>query len=76
MAGPEIGAAKKKGKKKGQDRKNKEKQRCSKDAAACKATVQTLCEPSDPATCLIIQNCCEECSANGFVECLILASAQ
>lgn len=75
MASPDVSGAKKKGKKKGQDCKNKEKQRCNKDAEACKDTIQPLCDPGDPATCLILQNCCEECSANGFIECLILASA-
>jgi hypothetical protein len=74
IASPDVSAAKKK-KKSGDRGKDKEKKRCNKDAEACKDTVQTLCDPADPATCLIIQNCCEECSANGFVECLILASA-
>jgi hypothetical protein len=74
MASPDVGAAKKK-KKNGDKGKDKEKKRCSKDAAACKDTIQPLCDPADPATCLIIQNCCEECSANGFLECLILNSA-
>jgi hypothetical protein len=74
MAAPVVGEAKKK-KKSGNKGKDKEKKRCSKDAAACKNTVQPLCDPADPAACLIIQNCCEECSANGFLECLILASA-
>jgi hypothetical protein len=72
IATPKLSEAKKK---KGKDCKKKEKQRCSKDAAACKATIQPLCDPGDPATCLILQNCCEECSANGFLTCLILATA-
>lgn len=74
MATPDVSQAKKK-KKSGDKGKEKEKKRCNNDAAACKSTVQSLCDPTDPATCLILQNCCEECSANGFLECLILASA-
>jgi hypothetical protein len=70
----DVTAAKKK-KKSGDKCKEKETKRCNKDAASCKDTVQPLCDPADPATCLILQNCCEECSANGFLECLILASA-
>lgn len=75
MATPDVGQAKNKKKKNGDKCKDKEKNRCNNDAEACKDTVQPLCDPADPATCLILQNCCEECSANGFLECLILASA-
>jgi hypothetical protein len=62
-------------KKKGKDCKKKEKQRCNNDAAACKATIQPLCDPGDPASCLEAQACCEECSADGFLTCLLAASA-
>jgi hypothetical protein len=75
MATPDVGQAKKNKKKSGDKCKDKEKKRCNNDAADCKDTIQPLCDPADPGTCLILQNCCDECSANGFLECLILASA-
>jgi hypothetical protein len=62
-------------KKKGKDCKKKEKQRCTNDAAACKTSIQPLCDPGDPAGCLQAQACCEECSADGFLTCLLIASA-
>jgi hypothetical protein len=70
VTSPRLSAAKKKNKK-GADCKQKEKQRCSKDAAACKATITPLCSPDNPAACLAVQACCEECSANGLVTCFL-----
>lgn len=52
---------------------NKEQERCSNDAAACKASVQPLCNADNVAECLAIQTCCEECSAGGFITCLLAA---
>jgi hypothetical protein len=62
-------------KKKGKDCKKKEKQRCANDAAACKPVVAAECGMADPAECLALQNCCDQCSANGFLTCLIGVSA-
>lgn len=72
VAGSGVSEAKKKS---GNKCKKKEKNRCSNDAADCKTTIlsQTLCDGSDPAGCLEAQACCEECSANGFLVCLLLA---
>jgi hypothetical protein len=69
LAGPQLGVAKKK---KGKDCKKKEKQRCTNDAAACRTTILINCE--DPAGCPEFLPCCDECSANGFLTCFILAS--
>lgn len=56
-------------KKKGTCRK-KEQQRCTNDAAACRATVLVVCQPPDSDRCLALQDCCDSCSANGFATCL------
>jgi hypothetical protein len=66
FAGPQLGEAKKK---KGQDCKKKEKQRCNNDTAACRTTVFINCQ--DPAGCPEALLCCEPCSASGFFACLI-----
>jgi hypothetical protein len=66
-----IGEAKKKS---GNKCKKKEKNRCNNDAAACIATAQATgtCD----ATCIAqITPCCETCSANDFLVCLLAASA-
>jgi hypothetical protein len=60
-------------KKKGKDCKKKEKQRCSKDAAACRPQVAAICQ-LEPAECLAAQNCCDECSANGVLTCILALS--
>ena len=65
IAKPTIGEAKKKG-----TFKKKEQQRCSNDAAACRATVLVVCQPPDSDRCLALQDCCDTCSANGFATCL------
>jgi hypothetical protein len=62
-------------KKKGKDCKKKEKQRCANDAAACKVSLAPVCQGADPADCIALQNCCDSCSSNEFLTCLILAQA-
>jgi hypothetical protein len=57
---------------KGPDCKQKEKQRCNSDAAACKATVNAICE-LEPAQCAAMLACCETCSARGFLTCFAAA---
>ncbi len=59
----------------GGDCKKREQQRCSSDATACKATVQLLCNVDNPDVelCLLLQTCCEECSAGGFLTCAVPA---
>jgi hypothetical protein len=59
------------GKGNGGDCQKKERQRCSNDATACKASVQPLCNADNVEQCLQIQTCCEECSAAGFLTCLL-----
>lgn len=61
-------------KKKGKSCKQKQKQRCSNDAAACKPQVAAICQLS-PAQCLAAQNCCDQCSANGVLTCIVGISA-
>ena len=56
--------------------KKKEKQRCSNDAAACRNTVQLGCDPGDPTNCAAEQDCCDNCSANGFLTCLLLVNRE
>lgn len=68
------GSSAAKNKKNGNKGADKKKKRCNKDAAACKDTLQPLCTPENQVECLKLQQCCEECSANGFLECLILNS--
>ncbi|MFN8662325.1 MAG: hypothetical protein U0075_10565 [Thermomicrobiales bacterium] len=58
---------------KGADCQKKEQQRCTNDVAACKATVQPLCNADNAEECLAIQTCCEECAAAGFLACLLAA---
>ncbi|MFN8674878.1 MAG: hypothetical protein U0Z70_00745 [Thermomicrobiales bacterium] len=50
-----------------------EQERCSNDAAACKSTLQPLCNADNIAECTAIRTCCEECSAGGFLSCLAAA---
>jgi hypothetical protein len=61
-------------KKKGKDCKKKEKQRCSNDAAACINTFLAVCELTPPE-CAALQACCDECSSDGVLTCLLAASA-
>ncbi len=55
----------------GADCQTQEQQRCGNDATECKATVQILCTVEDVGVqqCLAIRECCEECSAGGFLTC-------
>lgn len=62
-------------KKKGNKCKKKEQQRCKNDAAACKTTVLALCDPPGTPECIVLQNCCDSCSASGFITCLAAATA-
>lgn len=71
LVAPEAGVAKKK---KGKDCKKKEKQRCSNDAAACKPTLLSICMLT-PQECALAAACCDECSANGFLTCLLAVTA-
>lgn len=66
---PGVGAARKK---KGKSCKKQETQRCNTDAAACKNTVALGCDPGDPTNCAAEKTCCDSCSANGFITCLLL----
>lgn len=68
-ARPDIRAARKKS---GSDCKKKEKQRCNRDAEACRATVARTCELADG--CVDALRCCEGCSADGFLACVFAAS--
>jgi hypothetical protein len=63
-------------KKSGDKCKKKEKQRCSNDAAACKNTVALGCDPMDPTNCAAEKECCDTCSANAFITCLLLISRE
>lgn len=57
-------------KKKGNTCKKKARRRCNNDADACKPKVASICGLG-PAECLAAVNCCDECSANGFLTCLV-----
>jgi hypothetical protein len=70
LASPRLSGAK--NRTRGKDCKKKEKQRCNSDIAACKGTVLLSCP--DPAGCPAAQFCCEDCSASGFIACLIRAA--
>lgn len=65
MANPAASEAKKKVRK---DCQKKEKQRCNKDAAACRNTLLATC--GGTPDCVALQACCTTCSANGFLSCL------
>ena len=58
-------------KKKGKDCKKKEKQRCSNDTAACKASAATICQQVPSELCAALQACCDQCTATGFAQCAI-----
>ena len=71
IARPSASEARNKGKK----CKNKEKQRCANDAAACKTTILPLCDSPGSADCIVQQNCCDTCAASEFIACLAAAQA-
>ncbi|MCA9863230.1 MAG: hypothetical protein R2853_05950 [Thermomicrobiales bacterium] len=52
----------------------KEEDRCSADAAACRTQVLVVCGSNDQCV-ADATPCCETCSANGFVSCLLLSGA-
>jgi hypothetical protein len=57
-------------KKKGKNCAKKEQQRCSNDALACKSSLATTCQQVDPARCVALLGCCDQCSATGFLTCV------
>jgi hypothetical protein len=68
---PEVsGAAKKQGKK----CRNKEEQRCLADIASCRAQVVAGCQGS-PQCVANSAPCCDTCSADGLLNCLLVASS-
>lgn len=67
---PDISSAKKKS---GIDCKKKEKQRCTNDAAACRATVTAVFCPGRADYCAKVLPSCDECTADGFLAGLIAA---
>lgn len=54
--------------------KKKAKQRCSNDAATCRALVPGGCN-NEPVCIAAVVACCDACSANGFLTCLNAAAA-
>lgn len=54
--------------------KKKQNQRCNNDAAGCRAQVPAACN-NNPECVAEASLCCDTCSANGFLTCLIAASA-
>jgi hypothetical protein len=60
-------------KKKGKDCKKKAKQRCSNDVASCTALIPAVCS-GDPTCIAKVNLCCETCSGNGFLTCLLAAA--
>ncbi|MFN8663106.1 MAG: hypothetical protein U0075_14560 [Thermomicrobiales bacterium] len=62
-----VGAKQKKG---GQDCGKKARQRCNADAATCRTRILGDCV-DDPATCQASAACCDRCSADGLLTCLL-----
>ena len=62
-------------KKQGKKCKQNERRRCNADAETCKAQVLDACDGN--AECVLGANaCCDTCSADGFVTCVLAAIAQ
>jgi len=59
--------------KQGKKCRQKEAQRCSADASVCRAQVITLCG-GDPECIALGSPCCDTCSADGVLTCLLAAS--
>jgi hypothetical protein len=57
-------------KKKSQNCGKKERKRCKADTESCRAAVLADCGGS-PTYCEARANCCEECSADGMLTCLL-----
>jgi hypothetical protein len=66
VASPSVSGAGKKG----EDCKSKARQRCTRDAAGCRAMGPDLCD-NDPTCIAQVTFCCDTCSANGFLTCLL-----
>ena len=64
------GRARAKGKKKGPDCGKRAEQRCSSDIETCRALIMGRCEDS-LEYCLTLAACCDTCSANGVLTCLM-----
>jgi hypothetical protein len=58
----------------GQSCGKKKQKRCRKDAAGCRNNLLAACA-GDPDCAGSLTSCCETCSANGFVSCLIASGA-
>jgi hypothetical protein len=61
-------------KKKGKQCGTKEQQRCTTDAAACRPLVLAVCGNNEECVADALP-CCDTCSADGFVTCLLLAGS-
>jgi hypothetical protein len=66
---PDRAAGKKKRKGKGTSCQERERQRCTSDVDACKATVLAYCP--EQGTCDDSLICCEACTATGFLRCFL-----
>jgi len=66
-----TGEAKQKNKKNtGKDCGKKERQRCNADAETCRTLILGQCQ-ADPALCQGQAACCDACSADGLLRCLL-----
>ncbi|MDQ2653141.1 MAG: hypothetical protein M3Z20_08855 [Chloroflexota bacterium] len=64
------GRARARGKKKGSDCGKRAQQRCSNDVETCRAMYMSRCKDA-PEYCLTIAACCDTCSADGMLTCLL-----
>lgn len=69
-AGRFSGRARARGKKKGPDCGKRAQQRCSSDVETCRTMIMGRCE-DPPEYCLTLAACCDTCSANGVLTCLL-----
>ena len=67
-------ARKKKGNKKGKQCGQKEVERCAADTAACRSFVLAECDGSEECLAGTLP-CCDPCSADGFLNCLLVRGA-
>ena len=65
-----TGRARARGKKKGPDCGKRAEQRCSNDIETCRAMYMGRCE-DPPEYCETIAACCDTCSADGMLTCLL-----
>lgn len=73
-AGNDAGAARSTRKKRNRQCLAKEEDRCSADVATCRTQVLVACGSNDQCV-ADATPCCETCSADGFVSCLLLSGA-